>query len=406
MKEMSFDKAYSAAIATLKSMLERGEVTRALLVPDIFGYIRVALWREQLVPDEATALEENLKRACEPFHGNLWLVTNESTDADRALFEEMWEEGKPCDETAGLRVNDRHRWLSAWLGYGPDLSQPWAVDRAAGAPPIVAFHACQAGDMRHAALLAFAKGRVSAGERVIIIELDLTSPSVSALLGSLPHGQRGVVDYFIEKPVLGKTLNAHDYCFKASHGDLFVFPAGRMDERYISKLARVYWYASYDDHLLLKELLVNARDALRPDWILVDVEAGLSESAGLFLGGLAHMAVLAWRTNDLRWLGSDLILRHIRRAHDRHNTRCLFALDEPLTNEDLRSTFDRYYDLHRQRAPIVIGAAIGAMEQSTESPFPSGYGALEQAIVKGVTEDLSKGVVSGCAGLECKGASF
>src|SRR5664279_6525703 len=74
-------------------------------------------------------------------------------------------------------------------------------------------------------------------------------------------------------------------------GEIFVFPSGRLDHDYLTNLARLDLEPPHPgkQHALLR-LLEQVRDELRPDWILLDCRAGLSEASGFALSGLAPVS--------------------------------------------------------------------------------------------------------------------
>ena len=82
-----FGEAHRATLEALKSLVGRREVERALLSPDIFARIRVALWMAAAPsPEQRAELERTLQVASSPFWGGLWLVTAKTPDAVRELL--------------------------------------------------------------------------------------------------------------------------------------------------------------------------------------------------------------------------------------------------------------------------------------------------------------------------------
>ncbi len=341
-----FDQARQAALDVLHDLADRSKVARALLSPDIFARIRVALWMPaDQSPEQQAALEEMLAGRTGPFWGGLWLVTDETPAAERELLEALWAEGAPdAERPTIIRINERHRSLSVWLR--PLPGPPWPADPrlAESGPPIVSFYAFKGGVGRSTALAIFAAQRAHAGERVVVVDLDLAAPGVSTLLGSAEVGQAGVVDYWLEQPLLGEALDLRDYYIRVSQpslvgaGEIFVFPAGALDALYLPKLARLDFTPPSEGKHPLETLLLDIRDALAPDWILLDARAGLSEAAGFVLGGLAHLTVLFGGASDAHWRGLRLAVRRLgadRIQHGQPQDECLLVFGMAPANPEI-----------------------------------------------------------------------
>jgi len=313
-----FDQAHQVALDVLRDLADRSKVVRALLFPDIFALIRVALWPPaNQSPEQLAELEKMFADRTGPFWGGLWQVTDANSDTEREFLESLWAEGMPDAERPSIvRINECHRSLSAWLR--PSRRPPWPNPRLAeGGPPIVSFYAFKDGVGRSTAMAIFAAQRAQAGERVAMVDLDLASSGVDTLLGGVETAQAGVADYWLEQPWLGEALNLRDYYIPISQpslvgaGEIFVFPAGRLNALYLPKLARLEFAPPNTGKHPLETLLLHIRDALAPDWILIDAQAGFSETAGFVLGGLAHLTVLFGGASDAHWRGLRLAVQRL-----------------------------------------------------------------------------------------------
>jgi cellulose biosynthesis protein BcsQ len=312
-----FDEARRNVLQWLEELVLQPSIERALLSPDIFARIRVALWVSgEFTATQQNALAADLAQAAGPFWGGLWVNSIETSNADRAVFDELWEEGARHSDK--IRVNERHRSLSVWLRH--PLAPPWSADaEPPEGPPIVSFYAFKGGVGRSTALAIFAAQRAQAGERVVVIDLDLAAPGLGPLLTEPDAVQYGIVDYWLERPLLKEDVDLRDYYTRVSspaiigEGAIFVFPAGRFDETYLLKLARLDFTPSAGAEHPLTTLLrqIRADDELRPDWILLDARAGLSESAGFALGGLAHLNILFGNTSTASWSGLRQAIRRL-----------------------------------------------------------------------------------------------
>lgn len=335
---MHLGDARRRAIGVLSSILETDEaVEKAVLVHDLHGLLRVIVWvrpgaDEQAVSERvATSLE-----VCERFWtGDVWVRSAATSRADRLVYDAAWDEGIGVPGVDRLRIDDRIRTRSAWL---PLFREPPWRPRSPAArdtaeqdgPRIVVFYSFKGGMGRTTALAALAVQRARKGERVLVIDFDLDAPGAGTLLaGDGGHCARGVVDYLLEAP-LGE-VDIEDYVHRCTrpaltrgeddeerhgrprearsrNGEIIIMPAGRVDEDYVTKLSRLDLEIRSEERPL-DGVLRDAREKLRPDWILIDSRAGLSPAAGLLLDGTAHLHVVFGTTSAQNQLGLAQVLR-------------------------------------------------------------------------------------------------
>ncbi|MDI7269540.1 MAG: hypothetical protein QME96_16245, partial [Myxococcota bacterium] len=230
--------------------------------------------------------------------GDVWVLGKGVSRADRRVYEAAFREGVPEEEGRFLRVA---RWRSRGAWVGPTVERSRQRKGARGEAPVVAFCSFKGGVGRTTALAAHAIRCARSGLRVVVLDLDLDAPGAGRLLAADAEGTVaawGVVDYLLEAPFGAGPLDDYRHlCVRpAVTGDgqaIAVFPAGRVDGRYLRKLARVDLevHAGDGPHPLFG-LLDRIRKEVRPDRILVDTRAGLSPAAGLLLDGGADLYVL------------------------------------------------------------------------------------------------------------------
>lgn len=314
MPYLHFDEAKTTAVKTVVDWLgANAGVERALLVHDLFGKFRLGLWSPAGADVERISTE--LATAC----GLWWSGEAERIDAadelTRRLYEEVKAEARPTVEQPRLFVLDRHRSRTGWF---VDEDEPLWPSPESG-PPVVVFYSFGGGLGRSTCLAAFAIQRARAGERVCVLDLDLDSPGIGRLLAADASGLTagwGVVDYLVEQaPAEASLSDYYHRCDRvAGSGELIVFPAGRLDEAYADKLARVDMEdAGPVRESALGKLLERIRTELKPNWILLDARTGLSDSAGRLLSGLAHLHVLLGTTQDQTWQGLNRVLDRLGR---------------------------------------------------------------------------------------------
>ncbi|MFM9965131.1 MAG: tyrosine-protein kinase family protein [Planctomycetaceae bacterium] len=246
----------------------------------------------------------------------------------KAIYEAVWKEAKPHSSTSGKQwILDRHLSKDAWFGSPFEL--PWPLNDKT--PPIISFFSFKGGVGRTTALAAFATNLARAGKRVLVVDFDLEAPGVGTLFGPTRGDGTsfGVVDFLLEWPVAPNgTINIADYCnvcdepgIVGNGPEIICVPAGKVDERFIEKLARInyeYLYRSASepgapvaDKSPIHQLLKLLRNRWKPDFVLIDSRAGLHDLGGLSLSGIAHWHVLFGLNSDQSWQGLSLAVSHL-----------------------------------------------------------------------------------------------
>lgn len=369
------DEARRDALKAMRILIEGSlGLKRAVLIDDLYGQLRVILWPTQGADEDAlrARVDAALRKVGGHFWtGDIWISGATTSESDKLLYDAAWDEGTEVDSTIrnevtddagdasseasaakGLRLDDRHRNRSAWF---TRFREPlWAARRHAGAvlagaahvetaredtenmrkgPPVVVFWSFKGGVGRTTGLAAFAIQRARAGEKVVIIDFDLDAPGAGTLLGADERGTIapwGVVDYLLEQPFGSAPLL--DYAHRCARegvtgeGVIWVLPAGRLDDTYLTKLSRVDLEVTSPDQphplgalldALCPDAHVSAADGematgadspVNPDWILIDSRAGLSPAAGLLLSGFAHLHVLFGTTSEQSYQGLERVV--------------------------------------------------------------------------------------------------
>jgi cellulose biosynthesis protein BcsQ len=353
------DEGRRAAIDALSKFIENNNfIERAMLIDDIFGRFRLMVWAKET---DSGKLKENLNAILKESASNYWggdiWIASDAIGIDKIVFENAWKEAQPSDEKDCLRIMYRYRSRGAWL---QGLTEPsWAAPD--DGPAIVVFYSFKGGVGRSTALASFAISRARAGETVVVVDFDLDAPGAGLLLAADDKGTTaswGVLDYLLERPY--DEVDFRDYyhaCRRSSvtgEGEVLVIPAGLMNSDYLGKLARVDFEPPSETekcHPLLL-LLEDIKQDLKPHWILLDGRAGLSDSAGLLLGGLAHLYIIFGTSSEQSWQGLRIVLEKLgaqRVRLDRIQRDCLIVQamipEDPTVSRLAKETFfDRARD--------------------------------------------------------------
>lgn len=295
-------------------------VEKLLVIHDLLGKFRVIAW------PVAGASEAEVKQACVDrlsppaahfWSGDVWMGGGKRSATDAAMYDHAWNDGADLAAGGRLRLLDRERSRTTWLH--AQQEPPWLPDEATGQPPIVAFYSFKGGVGRTTSLASFALQRAREGESVVVVDLDLDAPGAGTLLAADEAGTTarwGVVDYLLEAPLGPVELSDYVQACRrhpvTRSGEILVVPAGSLapGRDYVEKLGRLELQpepAQMDDHPLTR-LLRELRDRFKPKWILLDARAGLAESAGLVLRGMAHLHVLFGTSSAQSWDGLRLVL--------------------------------------------------------------------------------------------------
>lgn len=220
----------------------------------------------------------------------------------------------PLEGFEGVQVIDRLATEGNWASIAPEST---------GAPRIV-FFSIKGGVGRSTALAASAWALAQAGQRVLVLDLDLESPGLSSAL--LPEERRptyGIADWLVEdlvdngdavfEDMMATSTLAHD-------GEINVVPAhGRDPGEYIAKLGRVWMPKMRSDGAreAWSQRLSRLIDALetrwQPDVILLDSRAGIDEVASSCVTDLgAYLVLLFAIDGEQTWSGYRILFRHWR----------------------------------------------------------------------------------------------
>lgn len=214
----------------------------------------------------------------------------------------------------GVTVIDRLATEGDWSSITPPTT---------GVPRIV-FFSIKGGVGRSTALAATAWSLAQKGRRVMVLDLDLESPGLSASL--LPKDRQpthGIADWLVEDLVDNGDAVFGDMVATSalSHdGEIFVVPAhGANPGEYVAKLGRVWMSKLTVDgrrepwSMRLCRLLMALESRWQPDVVLIDSRAGIDEVASACVTDLSASAVLMFAIDgEQTWSGYQILLRHWR----------------------------------------------------------------------------------------------
>lgn len=332
-----FDSAYRRAEDFVREALS-GFTGATVLVRDLQGRIRIALDDREAseglpTPEHRDELARKLHEllgAYSPGQKSIFMLASGMFDAS-AIFKDpdrLRLSGPPSE----FYLLERNLTGADW--YRGPFTTPLDERDDAGAehdlarPPRVTFFGLKGGMGRSTAAAVWAWRLAQANKRVLVMDLDLESPGLGALL--LPqesYPDYGVVDWLVESAVgqagdeLLRKMVVRSPLAKDTDGWISVIPADgrpRDDYSYLPKLSRAYGEANgqeFGDRL--RDLVEQAEAQLRPDIVFLDSRAGLHDIAAVAVTRLDAYSFLFTANTDQTWGGYELLFAAWHRHHER-----------------------------------------------------------------------------------------
>ena len=353
---VAFDDVRRRAVELLTAEAVPETVRPLYLVRNLFGKVRISV---------SDAVEAN--ESCRDALGRLAKRLGEALGAhghpsgDAVLFVEpalLADLDETAQEIDGL---DQVYWVDR-LMTGGDW---WTVSPREAAPPPegprrYTLFSVKGGVGRSttAAVLAWRLAR--AGERVLVVDLDLESPGLSsAVLDPRTQPDFGVADWFVEdlvgqgeRVVAGMT--AEPAWSRDFDGEVRIAPAhGSEPGEYLAKLGRVYMgHAGKSWGRRLGEMLSRLEERHEPTFVLLESRSGLHDVAAATVTDLDADVILFATDSESTWTDYGILFRHWRdrRWRDRRLATAIrerLSIASALTPE---LDTERYLQGFRQRA--------------------------------------------------------
>lgn len=190
---------------------------------------------------------------------------------------------------------------------------------------IVTFYSFKGGVGRSMALVNTAVELCQRGRRVLIVDFDLEAPGISTFdLFSGATTSPGIVDYvtdFVETQQAPDVRRYVSNCpkWKAGQGELWIMPAGKQDENYSAKFNSINWkelYAQHSGYLMFEDMKAQWKEALAPDYVLIDSRTGHTDVGGICTRQLPDAVAIMFFPNEQNLQGLKRIIEDIRAESD------------------------------------------------------------------------------------------
>ncbi len=326
-----FDEVRANVAAVLRETELPPAAAQIHVIRDVWGRVRIALPESEGAAAAAfRPISEALSRRLGPRayptgEGVLFL--------DQASVETLEEAAVPL--LPGVAWCERLVVGSGWWNASPTPGSGQACRYT--------LYSVKGGVGRSTTAAVLAQRLASKGERVLVVDLDLESPGLSASLIEPDRQPRfGVTDWFVEEltgqgsHVLDE-LGARPAWAQPLEGDVFVAPAhGRDPGEYLAKLGRVYvdpprtWIAK------LQKMLLGIETRFQPTTVLVESRSGLHDIAAATVCGLGAEILLFANGSRSCWTDYGILFRHWREVGVATELRRRLTLIAALTPEDRR----------------------------------------------------------------------
>lgn len=329
-----FDQAVETAVQVICGWNYSDKLKEVTIVRDVIGKIAFLLdFGDQVCPDEDRdtlrgMLEQGLGRH---FQGNVYWKQGRNSDLVRTMILEIEQLRllKEYRQEITWFILERAIAKKAWVECTGIEMAVWPYEDALTErnPKVVTFYSFKGGMGRTTALAAVALSLAKEGKNVLAIDTDIEAPGLASLFFDETSMSCGTVDYLLEASVSfeGETVDMSRMILQVTDpvvtedltGNVFVVPAGTVDERYLQKLARIDYQDAIPHNMKkqLARLITDAVGVIAPvckvDYILLDSRAGFHDMGGVITAQIPHGVVLFGKDSRQSWHGMEQVIHAI-----------------------------------------------------------------------------------------------
>ena len=186
---------------------------------------------------------------------------------------------------------------------------------------VTTFYSFKGGVGRTMALVNSAVELANWGRRVLIVDFDLEAPGLDTFdaLG-FQRDVPGVIDFVTEYMVSGQAPKIEAFIEKSASigtdgGGLWIMPAGASRTTYGEHFRQIDWSLLYEEHngyLLFEDLKEQWKEAIDPDYVLIDSRTGHTDVGGICTRQLPDAVAIFFFPNEQNLRGLTKIVQDIR----------------------------------------------------------------------------------------------
>ena len=331
---ITFDDALDTAMACVRKWNQNAAVAEVTLIRDVYGKVTLLINNTISMDDSGknsliSILNSDMGAY---FSGRVYwkklsnsqkkMEEREKVIIDLIECERIfWKE----DGNIPYYLSERAIAKKAWIYRWKKAEAVWPYEEAINGTKVITFYSFKGGMGRTTALAGIALSLVRQGKNVMMVDTDIEAPGLATLFLDEEAITKGVLDYLIEHEINPGIHLADFVCdiaepslLEEDEGRLFLMAAGKVDENYLQKLARIDYQDNRDGYLrdAMKELLLAIRNNYDVDYILVDARAGFHDMGGIAVTQIPHGVVLFGNDSRQSWDGITQVLRTIAEGHE------------------------------------------------------------------------------------------
>lgn len=252
---ITFNDTLNAAVACIRKWNTDMLVKEVTLIRDVYGKVSLLLDNTEPVDesDEGTlssVLSGNMGAYFsgrvywkKPAHSHKRMGEREKIMTDLIESERsFWKE----EDSVKFYLSERAIAKKAWVCRRQDPESVWPYEEAENGAKVITFYSFKGGMGRTTALAGVALCLVKQGKNVLMVDTDIEAPGLATLFCDEEAVKRGVLDYLIEQEI-NPGIKLTDFVsdvvepslLDEDAGKLFLMSAGKVDENYLQKLARI-----------------------------------------------------------------------------------------------------------------------------------------------------------------------
>lgn len=331
---LHFDHSLPVFLEHIQSALSTSS-QEVIILRDVYGRLSCHL----LISDESGQIANQIEKKLNADKARLSIYYAEPLvlihEPDESLWEYMDDLAQPlplslrsASSMSSTVANKSQIRLIERLLAGKSWLTPTQTPFDTSPPYIITFYSFKGGVGRTTTAAMSALKIARQGHRVCMIDLDFEAPGLSNVTLSDTSVQSkdgiGVIDYLLERsltpdqediPLDDYLVRLSDEIIEEKEGELWLMPAGTIDENYLIKLGRLdFQEMSAEDFSdsALKQLFLDLQHHRAFDYYVVDSRTGITDIGGLALNGLADLNVMLFGIGSQNVQGMHFVLQHLR----------------------------------------------------------------------------------------------
>ena len=179
---------------------------------------------------------------------------------------------------------------------------------------VTTFYSFKGGVGRTMALMNAAVELANTGRRVLVVDFDLEAPGLDTF--EILHSETqvpGIVDFVNEYIASGQAPEVNRFIGESPDigdqgGGLWIMPSGAHHKSYATNFSQIDWdtlYEQHDGYLLFEDLKEQWKQAIKPDYVLIDSRTGHTDTGGICTRQLPDAVAIFFFPNEQNLPGLD-----------------------------------------------------------------------------------------------------